>query len=89
VGVNGIRGFHLSVFEKNMADDDQISPTHSHVSSENNNAVRRCVNGLAQVLVTSFEAVPVLPHMVFRPKAARGIVPDRIGFSNGLIESIR
>jgi ribonuclease BN (tRNA processing enzyme) len=89
VGVNGIRGFHLLVFEKNMADDNQISPSHSHVASENYNAVGRGINGLAQVFVTSFEAVPVLPHMVFRPKAARSIISYRIGFSNGLIESIR
>ena len=73
MSVDGIRRFHLLRFEKDMPHDDQISPTHSHVASQDDNAICCSVNGFAQVAIASLKTVPILTHVVVWAEAARGI----------------
>ena len=87
VGVHGVDGLGLSVFEEDVTDENNISPAHVGIAGIDDIAVADGVNRVSKIGVSATETVPVLAGVVGEESAAR-VISLGIRLADGLVEGV-
>lgn len=88
VGIHGLQIAVLGMIGQEVGDSYDLTPATTDIFREGHQAVGRSIDGVSQVCVSSFFAVPVLPEVFLLLEFEGSVVIGGIWLAYGKIESI-